>query len=172
MGSQRVGHDWATDLIWSDLIWCEQPTHWIRPWCWERLRTEEKKAPEDELVGQHHWCNGHECGKLQERVKDREACCAAVHGVMKSQDTAWRLDNKTLWARHYSKRSIQLYSLLATTLWSRYDYSPMFRKSVMGWDLPTITQLQSGRTSKNDLSDLTCTQQHGRYHGGSYRRFS
>ena len=21
MGSQRVGHDWATDLIWSDLIW-------------------------------------------------------------------------------------------------------------------------------------------------------
>ena len=21
LGSQRVGHDWATDLIWSDLIW-------------------------------------------------------------------------------------------------------------------------------------------------------
>ena len=24
MGSQRVGHDWATDLIWSDLIQIEQ----------------------------------------------------------------------------------------------------------------------------------------------------
>ena len=35
-------------------------------------------------------------GKLQETVKDREACCAAVHGVMKSQDTAWRLDNKNI----------------------------------------------------------------------------
>ena len=20
-------------------IWCEEPTHWKRPWCWERLRT-------------------------------------------------------------------------------------------------------------------------------------
>ena len=24
MGSQRVGHDWATDLIWSDLICCDR----------------------------------------------------------------------------------------------------------------------------------------------------
>ena len=28
---------------------------------------------------------GMNTGKLQEKVKDREACCAAVHGVMKSQ---------------------------------------------------------------------------------------
>ena len=28
---------------------------------------------------------GMNMGKLQEKVKDREACCAAVHGVMKSQ---------------------------------------------------------------------------------------
>ena len=27
MGSQRVGHDWETDLIWSDLIWWD----WM-PW--------------------------------------------------------------------------------------------------------------------------------------------
>ena len=24
------------------VIWCEQPTHWRSPWCWERLRTEEE----------------------------------------------------------------------------------------------------------------------------------
>ena len=31
---------------WSDLrqclaTWCEEPTHWKRPWCWERLRARE-----------------------------------------------------------------------------------------------------------------------------------
>ena len=35
MGSQRVGHDWATELNWTE---CKEPTHWKRPWCWERLR--------------------------------------------------------------------------------------------------------------------------------------
>ena len=33
MGSQRAGHDWATELN-----WCEELTHWKRPWCWERLK--------------------------------------------------------------------------------------------------------------------------------------
>ena len=39
---------------------------------------EEKGATEDEMVGWHHCLNGHE-------LKDREAWCSAVHGVMKSQ---------------------------------------------------------------------------------------
>ena len=36
-------------------------THWKRPWCWERLRAGgEGGATEDEMVGWHHWLNGHE----------------------------------------------------------------------------------------------------------------
>ena len=42
-------------------IWCEEPTHWKRSWCWERLRAGgERGQTEDEMVGWHHWLNGHE----------------------------------------------------------------------------------------------------------------
>ena len=36
--------------------WCEELTHWKRPWCWERL----KGMTEDEMVRWHHWLHGHE----------------------------------------------------------------------------------------------------------------
>ena len=39
-------------LIWKDwywsantlATWCEGPTHWKGPWCWERLRTEREEG--------------------------------------------------------------------------------------------------------------------------------
>ena len=31
-----------------------------KPRCWERLKAEEKGTTEDEMVGWHHWCDGHE----------------------------------------------------------------------------------------------------------------
>ena len=46
-------------------------------------RQEEKGTTDDEMVGWHHWLNGHGLSKLQE-MKDKEAWHAAVHGVVKS----------------------------------------------------------------------------------------
>ena len=46
---------------------------------------DEKGTTEDEMVGWHHQLNGHEFGKFQELVMDREPWPAAVHWVTKSR---------------------------------------------------------------------------------------
>ena len=58
---------------------------WKEPDDGEDWRWEEKGMTEDEMVGWHHWLNGHELSKLQELVMDKEAWRAIVHGVTKSR---------------------------------------------------------------------------------------
>ena len=47
---------------------------------------QEKVVTEDEMVGWHHWLNGHE-SELWKIVKNRESWCATVHGVTESDTT-------------------------------------------------------------------------------------
>ena len=46
---------------------------------------EEKGTTEDEMAGWHHQPDGREFDELLELVVDREAWCAAIHGVAKNQ---------------------------------------------------------------------------------------
>ena len=75
-------HTIIVNIISNSLAtWCEEPTHWKRPWCWERLRAGGEG-------GDRGW-NG---SKLQEIVKDKAAWDAVVHEAAKS----WtRLSNWT-----------------------------------------------------------------------------
>ena len=49
--------NWSSDTL---AIWFEEPTHWKRPWCWERLKAGGQGMTKDEMVGWHHQLNGHE----------------------------------------------------------------------------------------------------------------
>ena len=54
-----------------------QTTSGKRPWCWKDWRQEEKGTTEDEVVGWHHWLNGHEFNQALRNSdgQGRLACC-------------------------------------------------------------------------------------------------
>ena len=85
-------------------------------------RQDEKGTTENEMVGWHHWLDGHEFNKLQELVIDMEAWRAAVHRVAKSQ--TW-LNNWTgLNWLHYIKYDTKNTFLQFVSLLLMYLYYP------------------------------------------------
>ena len=72
----------------APILWPPDVKNWLvwkDPDARKDWRQEEKGMEEDEMVGWHHWLNGHGLSKLRELVMDREDWHAAVHGVAKSR---------------------------------------------------------------------------------------
>ena len=70
--------------------WCEELTHLKRPDAGKDWRQEEKGATEDEMVGWHHWLDGHEF-EQGPGVGDGQgglACCSPW-GHKESDTTEW-----------------------------------------------------------------------------------
>ena len=77
--------DWCWSWSSNPLVTYEELTHYKRPWCWERLREDEKRVTEDEMVDGITDLMDMSLSKLWERVEVREAWGAAVHGVSKGR---------------------------------------------------------------------------------------
>ena len=65
--------------------WNEELTHWKRFWCWERLTEGGVRDDRGWDGWMHHRLSGHGFGWIPGVVMDREAWCAVVHEVAKSQ---------------------------------------------------------------------------------------
>ena len=87
--------DWCWSWVSNTLVtWCKELIHWKRPWCWERLRVEERGLQGIEIVDGIPISLDICLSKLWEIVKDREAWRAAVHGVTVKHD--WLLTNNSM----------------------------------------------------------------------------
>ena len=83
--------DWCWSWNCNTLAtWCEELTHWNRPWHWERGRWEEKGTTEDEMVGWHHRLKGHgfEQASGVGVVQGSLVCCSSW-GHKESDTTEW-----------------------------------------------------------------------------------
>ena len=101
--SQIFGKDWCWSWNYNPLaIWCEELTHWKRPWCWERLKAGgegDNKGWDCWMASPTQWTwvwvssgSWWWTGKpdvLQsmgsQRARHDWATCIAVHEVTKSQ---------------------------------------------------------------------------------------
>ena len=75
--------------------WCEELTHWKRPWWWEGLGAGgegDDKGWDGWMASPTWWTS---LGELRELVMDREAWRVVIHGVVKSQT---RLSD---WTEHW-----------------------------------------------------------------------
>ena len=68
----------------APILWPPDEKNWLigkDPDAEADWRQEEKGTTDDEMVGWHHWPNGHSLSKLWELVMDRKAQHAGIHRV-------------------------------------------------------------------------------------------
>ena len=80
--NMRTCWGWSSNTL---PTWCEEPTHWKRAWCLERLKAGGGEGDRGCWLDGIIHSMGTSWSKLPQIRQKREAWCAAVHGVAKSQ---------------------------------------------------------------------------------------
>ena len=76
--------------------WCKEPTHWKRPWCWERLKAGGEGADRGQEVGWHHWLDGHEFEPAPGDGKGQGSLTCCSPWDHKESDTTEQLNNNKI----------------------------------------------------------------------------
>ena len=79
---EEVMLNWSSNTLATRF---KEPTHWKKPWCWERLRANVKGAAEDEMVEWHYSVNEHEFEQTHGISEGQGNLVASVHGMAESQ---------------------------------------------------------------------------------------
>ena len=83
---------WSSNIL---ATWCEELTHWKRPWYWEWLKVGREGVTDDEMFGWPHWLNGHEFGQtLGVSGGEQSVACCSPRGP-KVSDTTEQLNNNS-----------------------------------------------------------------------------
>ena len=83
----RLSPDWMDTFA----IWCEELTHWTKPWCLERLKAGGEGTAEDEMAGWHQWLDGLEFEQVLGAGDGQGslACCSPWVGHNWVTDLDW-----------------------------------------------------------------------------------
>ena len=66
-----------------------------KDWCWERLKAKGEARAEDEMAGQHHWLNTHECESPRSQSTEGPGALQSVRprevrqALATAQQSAW-----------------------------------------------------------------------------------
>ena len=112
---------WSSDALAS---WCEELTHWKRPWCWERLKTGGEVGGRGWDVGWHLWLNWYKSDQtLGDSEEQRILTCWSPWGY-KELDTSYHVNNNNnichsflMWDIPGDRKATSLH--LITLLWMK-----------------------------------------------------
>ena len=116
--------DWCWSWSSSTLAtWCEELTHWKRPWCWKRLKTGGEGDNRGWYGRWHHRLDGHEFEQgLGVGDGQGSLTCCSPWGHKESDMAEW-LNRTELWSENGGQKPERSTNDSRTLLSERKNYS-------------------------------------------------
>ena len=128
----RTDAEAETPILWP-VTWCKELTHWKKPWCWRKLKVGEKGTAGDDVVGRHHWPDGHEFEQaLGVGDGQRSLACCSPCGWRVGHDWVTELNwTDTAWCTY----SINLLLHIQRACCPKCNFNFRYLKGIASFDI-------------------------------------